>query len=126
MNAKGCTRPVNAACELEILLLCSMEHRKFHIGNVLTVVTDRMVSPEGMDGVRSLLEYMVRDPLFDFQLPNALRACRADILKQYPAMGNVDASDINEHNLAVWLDIQSVTFGEMVEIQPLVSGWKAS
>lgn len=103
-----------------------MEHRQFHIGDVLTVVTDRMVSPKGMDGVRSLLEYMVRDPLFDFQLPGALRVCRADILKQYPAMSEVDASDVNENNLAVWLDIQSITFGEMVEILPLASGWKAS
>jgi hypothetical protein len=42
--------------------------RRFHIGDVLSVTTGRLISPRGMDGIYDILGYMTEDAPFTTQL----------------------------------------------------------
>ena len=60
--------------------------RQFHIGDVLSISTDRFVSTRGMDGVYDILKYMTGDNLFTHQLPAAVEKCRPALLAQFPVL----------------------------------------
>ena len=56
--------------------------RDFHIGDILSVTTGRLVSPRRMDGVYDILNFMTGDNLFTHQLPRAARECAGPLAAQ--------------------------------------------
>ncbi|NIN36609.1 MAG: hypothetical protein GTO60_16560 [Gammaproteobacteria bacterium] len=64
--------------------------KQFHIGDILSITTDRLVSPlsEGrthpMDGVYAILNYMVGDSLYTSQLPHVRGQCAPYLIGLYP------------------------------------------
>lgn len=109
--------------------------RKFHLGDVLSITHDRLVSPSRMDGVCSILNYMTGDNLFTHQLPRAAKQCKPELLRQHPRLstpevdfqiaklaemlqsesGKSDAANL----VAGWLLTMTLEYGETLEVQPL-------
>lgn len=61
-----------------------MTAKSFHVGDVLSVTTGWLVSPQGMKGVYGILNHMTGDDLFTHQLPRAAQACAPYLLEDHP------------------------------------------
>ena len=93
--------------------------REFHIGDILSVTHERLVSPRHIEGVYDILNFMTGDSLFTHQLPRAGRECAPFLFEQHPALKDVDATGIDGSNWSEWLDSQIAIFGETLPVQPL-------
>ena len=91
---------------------------KFHIGDVLSITTSRLVSSDGISGVYRILDYMSGENLMTHQLPRVSRECKPVLLEQYPQLGDIDTSGVN--NWEVWLAEQANKYGEYLEVTPLL------
>jgi hypothetical protein len=58
--------------------------KEFHISDVLTVTTGRLVSSRHMDGIYEILNFLTGDNLFTHQLPRAMRECEPWLKTQFP------------------------------------------
>ena len=58
--------------------------KKFHISDVLSVTTGRLVSSRHMDGIYEILNFLTGDNLFTHQLPRAMRECEPWLKSQFP------------------------------------------
>ena len=56
----------------------------FHVGDILTIIYDRLLSPNGMKGVYDLLNFMTQDNLATHQLPRAFAECKPYLIEQFP------------------------------------------
>src|SRR5580700_11279259 len=92
--------------------------KKFHIGDVLSIVTGQQYSPEGMSGIYKILNFMTGDSLFTHQLPRAKDECTPYLLKQYPDLANIVPQDRKEDKKE-WLQKQIAQFGEYLVISKL-------
>lgn len=54
----------------------------FHIGDILSITTGRLVSPRHIDGVYDILNWMTGDNLFTHQLPRAAGECAEWLAEQ--------------------------------------------
>ncbi|MDF1682415.1 MAG: hypothetical protein P1U46_01235 [Patescibacteria group bacterium] len=93
--------------------------KKFHIGDVLSIITGRLLSPEGIGGVYKILNHMTGDKLFTHQLPRASDQCKPKLLEQYPALKDVDLSSVNGENYKAFVAEQAEKFGEFLEVPTL-------
>lgn len=51
--------------------------KSFHLGDVLSITHDRLVSPRHMEGVYDICNWLTQDNLFTHQLPRVHDECRA-------------------------------------------------
>ena len=72
-----------------------MKKKDFHISDVLTIGTGRLVSTRHISGVYDILNFMTQDNLFTHQLPRAGRLCKPYILDLYPWMFKLDLSPLD-------------------------------
>jgi hypothetical protein len=95
--------------------------RRFHLGDVLSITTGRLVSPSHIDGVYAILNYMTRDNLFTHQLPRASKECAPWLLRQHPKLAEVKVPDefSGKAHVDEWLAEQVKGYGETLEIQPI-------
>lgn len=93
--------------------------KEFHIGDVLTITTGKLVSPRLMDGVYDILNYMTEDNLFTHQLPRVANECRPFLFKQYPELELVDSNCVNKENVDEWLQKQIKKFGEYLAVEKI-------
>jgi hypothetical protein len=99
--------------------------RPFRLGDVLSVTTERLVSPRHMEGVHEILDYLTGDTLFTHQLPRAMGECKPALLAQHPQLAEVQVPDDLGNSedpvaeVADWLASQVEQYGEMLEISPL-------
>lgn len=102
-----------------------MTARTFHLGDVLTITTGRLVSPRHMDGVYDILNWMTGDDLMTHQLPRAMDECQGPLLAQHPDLaaivppGSFGEGDEARANVAAWLAVQAALYGETREVTPL-------
>lgn len=95
----------------------------FHLGDVLTITHERLVSPRRIDGVYDILNYMTGESLFTHQLPRAGRACAPALLKQLIEMLESPNGKAEPEMLVDgWLAKQVARYGEMLGVEPLSSG----
>jgi hypothetical protein len=92
--------------------------RSFHLGDVLSVTTGKLVSPRLIEGVYDILNYMTGDSLFTHQLPRASRECAPWLLRQHPELATVDASGVTRTTWRRWLAEQIAQFGDSLEVEP--------
>ncbi|GIH70315.1 DUF7736 domain-containing protein [Sphaerimonospora thailandensis] len=97
------------------------ETRDFHLGDILTITTEFMVTPNGVDGIYQILNWMTGDNLFTHQLPRATRECAPDLLRQHPDLAavTVPAFGDDEREVWAWLDEQVRRYGETRPVAPL-------
>ena len=63
-----------------------MQTKQFHLGDVLSITTGRLVSPRHIDGVYDILNFMTGDNLFTHQLPRASDECKPYLVAQFPQL----------------------------------------
>jgi hypothetical protein len=67
--------------------------KTFHISDVLSVTTGRLVSTRHMGGIYEILNWMTGDELFTHQLPRAMRQCVPLLLKSFPELSSAGDAD---------------------------------
>lgn len=58
----------------------------FHISDILSVTTGRLVSSRHMGGIYEILNFLTSDQLFTHQLPRAMRECEPWLKTQFPRL----------------------------------------
>lgn len=97
-----------------------MATKRFHLGDVLSITTGKLVSPRHIDGVYDILNWMTGDNLFTHQLPRASRECRSYLKTQFPILADEDGAGCprSEH-WKDWLDGCVKRYGEWFDVEPL-------
>lgn len=96
----------------------------FHLGDVLSITTDRLLSPVGIGGVQQLLEFMTGDAVMTHQMPRVADECRPFLLAQHPQLAEaVPPPEFTDHaHVYRWLADQVSRYGVTVDVQPLAAG----
>lgn len=83
-----------------------MATREFHLGDILSVTTGRLVSPRHLTGVFDLMEWMTLGGV-----PYA--ECGRELLRQHPDLGDVNVPEqfAGEADAKRWLAAQVGVYG---------------
>lgn len=89
------------------------ETKDFHIGDILSVTTGRLVSPRHIGGVYDILGWMVGESLMTHQLPRVSRECEPHLKAQHPDLNEIVVPDSvnSEESLLFWLAEQTERYG---------------
>ena len=60
--------------------------KMFHISDVLSVTTGRLVSYRHMDGIYDVLNFLTGDNMFTHQLPRAMDECKPWLRSTFPTL----------------------------------------
>lgn len=101
-----------------------MTTKTFHLGDILSITTSRLVSPRHIDGVYDILNFMTGDNLFTHQLPRACDECQGPLLAQHPDLAGIEVPNFGGSESAVkaWLAEQVAIYGEYREVALLAVG----
>jgi hypothetical protein len=94
---------------------------RFHLGTVLSVTTDRFVSPQGFGDVHRLLDHLTGDTLFTHQLPRASKECKPYLLERFAQLADVPlpAEFASPTHVWDWLAEQAAIHGEWLDVEPM-------
>lgn len=93
---------------------------KFHLGDILSITTGVLLSPDHMDGVYRILQFMTGEPLWTHQLPRAANECTPSLLEQFPQLVGIEVPELNGAAEAErWLAEAVTRLGEWFEVKPL-------
>ena len=107
---------------------------KFHLGDLLTITTGRLVSPSKIEGVYKILNHMTGDNLYTHQLGRATDECAPWLRNRYPFLdspevaqevkrliGCLELNDKADHPAACknWLEFMVSVYGEWFEVDPI-------
>jgi len=100
------------------------ENRRFHIGDVITVATGRLVALRHIEAVYDLCGYMTGGPgLMTHQLPRASRECEPALRAQHPGLTSEPIPTIKSlEDAERFLETLYPLYGQMVEVAPLSPG----
>ena len=103
-------------------------NKLFHIGDILSITTDKMLSPRHMLGVYDILSYMTGVSIYTLQIVRAINVCGPALLKIYPKLEGLSVPDVSgmsssdkKRILMDWVDEQGRQFGEMLLVPKLDS-----
>ncbi len=94
------------------------ETKEFHIGDVLSAMTGKLVSPDHIGGVYSILGWMVDEELFTHQLPRVSRECEPFLRDWFRDLANIVIPDTihDEASLWEWLTPTMELYGEFRDV----------
>ncbi len=94
--------------------------RDFHLGDILSVITGCLVSPNRVDGLYDILNWVTQDNLFTNQLPRASEECAPVLVEQHPDLASVMVPEdfADESAVWAWLAEQVATYGETRPVTP--------
>jgi hypothetical protein len=103
--------------------------KTFDIGDILTVMTGSLVSPDGVDGIYKILNHLTGEDLMTHQLPRASREAEQILRERYPDLaaveipawgfGPTDTADQRRATVMTWLDTIAETHGRTRAVLPL-------
>ena len=104
-----------------------MSTKTFHLGDILSITTGRLVSPRHIGGVYDILGWMTGESLFTHQIPRASRECEGPLLAQHPDLAEVTvpaefgngSEGSAKEAVESWLAEQVAVYGETREVAPL-------
>ncbi|KHE73167.1 hypothetical protein [Halobacillus sp. BBL2006] len=96
--------------------------KKFHISDILTIQTGKMLSIRNMEGVYDILNYMTEDSLHTHQIPRALDECQPYIKEQFPEFEEIDLSDVDDSSLLARMEEVEKEYGSYFEVERLPEG----
>lgn len=99
-----------------------MPTKQYHLSDIISITTGRLVSTRHMDGVYDILNFMTGDSLFTHQLPRAARECAPILLEQHPQLKDINESECTTKNWQEWLDGLLKKYGEWLPVSPLKEG----
>ena len=77
--------------------------KNFHLGDVLTIITDKLVSPREMDGIYDIMGHMLGRPICTHEIPVYMHTCKEALLAKYPELKEVNADGVTGNNWKSWL-----------------------
>lgn len=98
-----------------------MTTKPFHLGDILSAMTGKLVSPRGLDGMYETLAYLAGGPVWTHQIPRVCREAGPAILAQHPALAAVNASGVTPENWRAWLAEQVSVYGEWLDIATMTA-----
>ncbi len=87
------------------------ETKLFHVADILSVTSGRLVSPRGIVGVFDLLDWLTGTMLMRHELPEAIHHCRPGLLKQFPALQKADCYAAAPSLAKEWLESAEEIYG---------------
>lgn len=95
--------------------------RDFHIGDILSITSGKLVSPTHIGGVYGILGWMSGESLMTHQLPRVSEECAPFLKAQHPDLAAVVVPDTvnSEESLLFWLAEQTAIYGESRPVRPL-------
>ena len=97
------------------------ETKDFHIGDILSITSGILLSPDHIGGVYNILNWMTGDSLFTHQLPRVARECEPFLLAQHPDLAIEIPKISGEEEATAFLTSLYSTLGEFRPVQPLSS-----
>jgi hypothetical protein len=97
----------------------------FHLGDLLSLSTGRLVAPGGFSHVHRLVEFLAGGPVWTHQLPAATDALLPGLISQHHWLVEIAAPETfdDEAHVWRWLDEQIAQYGEHHEVTTLEAGW---
>lgn len=97
--------------------------KRFHITDVLTVISGKMLSTRNIDGVWDIVKYMSgNDGLYNHQIPRVMDECRPYLQEQFPELTTLNFYHVTEKNYDTWLCQVVECFGEHCEVEKMPEG----
>lgn len=94
----------------------------FHIGDVLSISSGRLVSRDGYDGLQRALSYMAGEEIYTHQIGRVMDEAAPVVLETYPLLADVVVpNDIDESTLDIWLRQQAERYGEFLTLPQMTS-----
>lgn len=98
------------------------ETKTFHIGDVLSITTGRLVPPNHIGGVYEILNWVTDDNLMTHQLPRAAREAEPFLREWFPDLADVTAPEFSgKDEVLEWLDSMVAEHGETREVPRLAT-----
>jgi hypothetical protein len=94
----------------------------FHIGEILTIITNILLSIYKEQGVFDLLAYMVDEPIYEFQVPRLMQECKPALLAQFPEFEGLEellVGKVTEENWLLVLNELVDEFGGFREVEKI-------
>jgi len=95
------------------------EKREFHLGDILSVTTGVLASPEGMSGLYEILNYITQDSLQTLALIRAADEAKPYLLEQHPWLREIETEDIAGENWREKLNVLIEKHGEYHAVRPM-------
>jgi hypothetical protein len=109
-----------------------MASRSFHIGDLITVVTGRLVSPNHIGGVYDVCDYVTGEAHMTHQLPRAVKVVGPWLVEQHPWLADVEVPafdipadadrDESMRIVLAWVAQVAAERGEYHEVRPMPLG----
>ena len=96
--------------------------KKFHISDILTVITGKMVSIRNMEGLYDILNYMTNDNLHAHQVIRVMDECKPYLVKQFPQFNQINIEGLNDDNLLSRIEEVEKEYGSYFEVERLPEG----
>lgn len=99
--------------------------RTFHLGDLITVVTGHLVSPNHIDAVYDVCDFVTGEAHMTHQLPRASRAITPWLVEQHPWLADIKVPDFagaDERAVFAWLDEQVARYGQQHEVTAMPPG----
>jgi hypothetical protein len=91
--------------------------KRFHLGDILSITTGKLLSSRQMEGVREILDHMTGEKLLTLGAERAAESARRDLLRQHPALTAVDGRSITTENYEELLGAWVAVFGESLSVE---------
>ncbi len=97
---------------------------KFHIGDILSVTTGKLLSPKRMEGVYEILDFLTGEGLYTHELPHASKFMTPYVLKQLPQLAEEDGKEVNPESFESCLKKYVKKYGEYLELKSCSGVWE--
>lgn len=100
------------------------DRRTFHIGDLVSVTTGCLVSPNHMGGVYEVVDYITGQAHMTHQLPRGSQEITPELYRQHPWLADVTVPESvnDEHSALSWLAWLITKYGEWHEVEPMPLG----
>ena len=95
------------------------ETKTFHVGDILSITTGVLVSPDRIAGVYSILNWLVDEDLMTHQLPRVSRECEGFLREQFPDLPTETPPFDGEESVFAWLAVVVAAHGATREVPRL-------
>lgn len=100
------------------------ETKRFHVGDILSVTHERLVSPDHIGGVYNILGWMSGEDLMTHQLPRVSDECAPLLREQFPDLAAIDMTDVkitSQAECITWLASLESEYGTHRDVRPLAA-----
>lgn len=94
---------------------------RLHLGDLLSIVTGRLLAPDGMDGLYTAIEYLVGDEVVTHQLPRVCDEVTPHLLQQHPFLRDIQVPTFDglKGQVVTWLARQCAQYGTWFDVSPV-------